>query len=113
MRRGTQFRLVFVCALTMAALGAGPLAARAADPAAIEEYVLTLPGVKSSGAGQPEPLVQRAQRIGPTGVTGERNEAPTMLAAIGSATASPAGIAVVLALGAGAALAAKRSRNAV
>lgn len=97
----------------MAMAAAGPLGAAAAGPAAIEEYVLTLPGVRTGGAGQPEPLVQRSGRIGPTGVSGERTEEPAMLAGIGSSLASPAGIVLMLALGAGAVLAAKRRKDAV
>lgn len=113
MRRGTQSRLVLACALAAVLMTIGPLAAQAAGPAALEEYVLTLPGVKGSGAGQPEPLVQRSQRIGPTGVSGERKQAPTMLSGLGSSLASPAGIVIVLALGAGMLLAARRRKDAV
>jgi hypothetical protein len=88
----------------------GPQSA-AAGPPAVEEYVLTLPGVKTSGVGETGPLDERARRVGPVGVTGERQPAQSTLAGIGAAAVSPGGLALALALAASVALALRRTRG--
>ena len=93
--------LLLACAAI--ALVALPAASASAEQAAIEEYVLTLPGVDRAGPATTAPIVVRSQRAGPVGVVGE-DEAPiSQLGAISSAISAPAGIgiAVVLVLGAG------------
>lgn len=89
---------LFGLVIATALLSAAPAAA---EPAAIEEYVLTLPGVSTSGVGESEPLVDLAQRAGPVGVTGEAAEPPTTLGAISNAAVSPAGAVVLAAAAAG------------
>ncbi|HKJ35409.1 MAG TPA: hypothetical protein VKA36_02475 [Solirubrobacterales bacterium] len=92
----------------------GPVSAAGAEPAALEEYVLTLPGVDTSNVGRAAPLEGLAQRADPTGVTGEAAPTPTPLGAVGSAVISPAGLAIalgVLGLGAVAIMGAVRRRR--
>jgi len=82
-----------------------------AAPPAVEEYVLTLPGVKTSGVGQSSPADGRGRQVGPVGVTGEQRPAPSALAGIGAAAASPGGFVLALALATAVALALRRTRE--
>jgi hypothetical protein len=112
--------LILASSLAVAVAITAPGAAAA--PPAVEEYVLTLPGAKNSGvgsevqpagsAGAAASLVdQRAQRVEPVGVTGERQPSPSALAGIGAAAASPGGVVLALALAAAVALALRRTRD--
>jgi hypothetical protein len=93
-------------------LAAAPAAQSAtAAPPAVEEYVLTLPGVRTSGIGQSSPPDERARRVGPVGVTGEQRPAPSTLAGIGAAAASPGGLVMALAVALAVALALRRTRD--
>jgi hypothetical protein len=102
MARGTKSRLAALCGCVVALVLLAPAgAAVAAEPAAIEQYVNTLPGVDTTNVGESEPIVARSQRAGPVGVIGERDGSVTALGAIGSATATPGGVVLVAALAAG------------
>jgi hypothetical protein len=88
-----------------------PAAAGAAEPSAIEEYVLTLPGVEQSDVQGPSAIEESADRIGEVGVVGEQNDGFTRMGALGAATASPAGVLMLLLAGGGIALALLRRRE--
>jgi hypothetical protein len=111
MRRGTQSRLILASGIALLLVAAPAAQTATAAPAAVEEYVLTLPGVKTSGIGQSSPADGPAGRVGPVGVTGERRPAPSVLAGIGAAAASPGGFVLALALAAAVALALRRTRD--
>lgn len=111
MRRGTQSRLILASGIALVVAAAPAAQTATAAPPAVEEYVLTLPGVKTSGIGQSSPADARARRAGPVGVTGERQPAPSALAGIGAAAASPGGFVLALALAAAVALALRRPRD--
>ena len=74
MTRGTKSRSLLVGILVAGAAATLTPVAAAADPSAVEEYVLTLPGVDTSSVGQPEPLLDLSQRAGPVGVVGEQRD---------------------------------------
>ncbi len=94
--RASKSRSILVGALVILGLAASPAAAGAADPPAIEEYVLTLPGVGTVGVA--DQTGAGGELGAPVGVTGERRNPGSSLGAIGSAAVSPGGLAVVLAL---------------
>ena len=114
MARGVQSRSqrwLLSCACVAGAALVLPAAALAAAPSAVEEYVLTIPGVESSDIGGPSAIEESADRIGEVGVVGEQDDSFTRMGALGAATASPAGtLAVLLVLG-GLALALARRRG--
>ena len=112
MARGTKCRSAALCACVLAlALLAPAMAAAAQDPAAVEQYVNTLPGVDTVDLGQTDPIVARSQRAGPVGVVGENDGSVTALGAVGTAAATPAGIALIIVFAAGAAIALRRRRE--
>jgi len=110
MARGTKSRLAALCACMAALALLVPASAGAAADAAIEQYVNTRPGVDQVNVGESDPVVARSQRAGPVGVVGERNGSVTALGAVGSAVATPAGVALVAVIAGGAAIAFSRRR---
>lgn len=108
MTRRTQCRSRALCACLAALALFAPASANAAGPAALEEYVLTLPGVDTKDVQGTSPLVEKTERAGPIGVVGEQDDDFTRLSAISAAVVTPAGIGIVLLLAGGAALAARR-----
>lgn len=103
---------MLVCILTVAAAVGSPATGLAAPgPSAVEEYVLTLPGVDTTDIGEPQPFAKLSQRTSPVGVVGERNEPATALGAITGSASSLAGIIVLGALATATALALRRRRQ--
>jgi hypothetical protein len=103
--------LVALCAcLAVAAAPAltAPTAAGAADAPAVEQYVNTLPGVPGVDINETDPIVERSHRVGPVGVVGEQDGAVPLSSAVGSAVATPGGLALVVVFAGGAALALAR-----
>ena len=94
-----------LCACLAAFALLAPASADAAGPSAVEEYTLTLPGVGKTGIEGPTELAEKSDQAGPIGVVGEQDDSFTRLGAISSAVVSPAGIALILLVAAGAALA--------
>jgi len=114
MARGTKSRLAALCACVAAlALLAPAIAAAAEDPAAVEQYVNTLPGVDTVDLGDTDPIVARSQRAGPVGVVGENDGTVTALGAVGTAAATPAGIALIVIVAAGVAIGVRRRRESL
>ena len=112
MARGTKSRLAALCACVVAlALLAPAIAAAAQDPAAVEQYVYSLPGVDTTNVGDSDPIVARSQRAGPVGVVGEKDGAVTALGAVGTAAATPAGIALIVVAAGGVAIGVRRRRE--
>jgi hypothetical protein len=109
MMRGRKSRSIVLGSLAIVALAATAPGAGAAEPAAVEEYVLTLPGVRTVGVSDPE-AGEEAEPIAAVGVTGERRDSGSALGAVGSAAATPAGVAVLVALLAALALSTGRRR---
>ncbi len=101
MARGMKCRSVLLGVLLAAALAAAPGPAAGAGPAAVEEYVLTLPGVDRVGSRGPNPITLRGRDAGPVGVVGEQEPPQPLLGSIASAVASPVGLALVASLAAG------------
>ena len=111
MARGTKSRSAALCACVVAlALLAPAIAAAAQDPAAVEQYVYTLPGVDVD-LGDTDPIVARSQRAGPVGVVGENDGTVTALGAVGTAAATPAGIALIVVAAGGVAIGVRRRRE--
>lgn len=108
MTRASKSRSMLACILVLAAAATAPAVATAAEPSAVEEYVLTLPGVDTSNVGQSQPLADLAKRAGPVGVTGERREPETALSAIGETLPTVPGLVLIAALATGIGLAARR-----
>lgn len=98
MARGMKSRSVIVGALLAAMLVASMAPPAAARPAAVEEYVLTLPGAERVGRSKLDPLISGQRDAGPIGVTGERESEPTLFGSVESAIVSPAGLALAAAL---------------
>jgi hypothetical protein len=114
MPRGVQSRsqpslLVCACVAGLVALTVAPAAA--ARPAALEEYVLTLPGVEQSNVEPPSAIEESAERIGDVGVVGEQNDDFTRIGALRAATASPGGALALAFVAGGTVLALRRRRD--
>lgn len=108
MTHGKQCRSTALCACLAAVALFAPTSAGAAEPAAVGEYTLTLPGVGKTGIEAPSPLAEKTERAGPIGVVGEQDDGFTRLGAVSSAVLTPAGIAIVALTAVGMALAARR-----
>ncbi len=78
MARGTKSRLAALGACLLALALLAPASAGAASAPAVEQYVNTLPGVPGVDITQSDPIVARAQRVGPVGVVGERDGSVTV-----------------------------------
>ena len=112
MARGDKSRSAALCACIVALVLLAPgMAAAAQDPAAVEQYVYTLPGGDTVNLDATDPIVARSQRAGPVGVVGENDGSVTALGAVGTAVATPAGIALIAVLAAGAVIALRRRRE--
>jgi hypothetical protein len=85
--------------------------AATADPAAVEEYVLSLPGVEQSNVQPPTALEESAEAIGRVGVVGEQNDNFTRIGALSAAAASPGGALALVFLAGGIVLALLRRRE--
>jgi hypothetical protein len=101
--------LLCACAAAVALLV--PAVASAQDQAAVEEYRLTLKGVEESDVVGPSLIEESADNIGDVGVVGEQQDDFSRISALGAATASPAGLIVVLCVFGGVALALMRQRE--
>ncbi len=96
MRLARKSRSAAVGALVLLAALLGPGPSPALGQAALEEYVLSLPGVDTSNVGEAPPLADLAQRADPVGVTGETEPTPSPLGAAVGAMLSPAGLVIAL-----------------
>jgi hypothetical protein len=101
--------LLCACGATLALLA--PATAAAQDQAALEEYTLTLEGVEQTDVVGPSLIEESADSIGEVGVVGEQQDDFSRIAALGAATASPAGLMVALFMLGGVALALSRRRE--
>jgi hypothetical protein len=93
----------------MALLAAAPAAA--AEDAAIDEYVLTLPGVEQSNVQGPSAIEESADRIGEVGVVGEQSDNFSRMGALSAAAVSPGGAAALVLIAGGIVLALMRRRE--
>lgn len=114
MPRGVQSRsqralLLSACAAAVALLLSGGTAH--AEPAAVEEYRLTLPGVDTSPVRAPSPLEESSEGVGKVGVVGEQSDDFSRTAALGAAATSPAGFALLAIVIGGVGLAFLRRRG--
>lgn len=100
MQGRVKSRFVAACVLLLAALSVAIPAYAHAEPSALEEYVLELPGTSTTRV-EPERSRDDRSTVRREGVIGEGEKSPTALAGVGSALASPAGaISVAAVLGA-------------
>lgn len=114
MPRGTKCRsqrALLLSAYAAAAALLVPATAAAQDQAALEEYNLTLGGFEDNDVATPSLIEESADNIGEVGVVGEQDDDFSRIAALGTATTSPAGLLIVLIALGGTALALVRRRG--
>lgn len=91
--RGPKCRSLIVAGLAVCSAAFAAPGSALGAPAAAEEYVLTLPGVDKTTAGGS--TIAPDAPASAEGVTGERDDPGTPLAALGSSMLSLPGLAIV------------------